>query len=396
MAGIMTKASTKTVMIVHPVGDPQQIPFLRGISDYANQCKRWVLQINPEMFSPDLRELAGWPGDGVIAFLRTRREVAAAKEWKLPVVNLAGLIRNTGFPRVTVDHAAMGRMAAEHLIACGLRRFAYCGEREMWYSQLRKKGFLQRLSEEGFPCSVFEWVTRFGRRNPWYQWMKPTEEWLRTLQPPVGLFAVRDYAGTVLIDACLRLGLRVPEDVAVIGVDNDLMTCEFCAVPLSSIARANREVGFQAAALLDRMMDGQPPPKEEIIVPPEGVVRRRSTDVVVVDDPRIGAAVRYVNEHLHEPFSLDAMCEELALSHRSLGLGFKKHLGCSPSEYICQTRVERAKQLLASKDRLKLHQIARACGFTGERHFRTVFQRLMGMTPTEYREKLPDASGWPL
>jgi LacI family transcriptional regulator len=388
----MTNAETKRVMIVHPVGDPQQIPCLRGISDFANECRRWVLQINPEMFVPGLRDLRGWPGDGVIAFLRTKGEVAAAKELGMPVVNLAGLIRHTGLPRVMVDHRAMGRLAAEHLLGCRLRRFAYCGEREMWYSQLRKEGFLSRLAQEGFDCSVFEWVTRFGRRNPWYQWMKPTEEWLRTLQPPVGLFAVRDYAGTVLIDACLRLGLRVPEDVAVIGVDNDLVTCEFCATPLSSVARSNREVGYQAAALLDRLMAGQAWPGEDILVPPEGVVQRRSTDVVVVEDPRIAAVVHYIHEHLNEPFSLDLLCEGQSLSRRSLDLGFKKYLGCAPREYICRIRVERSKRLLAAAERPKLQQIARACGFTGERNFRTVFQRLTGMTPSAYRLGLPDSS----
>jgi len=381
-------------MIVHPVGDPQQIPFLRGISEYANTCKTWVLQINPELFTPGLRHLRGWPGDGLLAFLRTKGEVAAAKALGLPVVNLAGNIRHTGLPRIMVDHRAMGHMAAEHLMGCGLRRFAYCGEREMWYSQLRKEGFVERLAEEGYECSVFEWVTRFGPNNPWYHWMEPAEQWLKTLEPPVGLFAVRDYAGTVLIDACLRLGLRVPEDVAVVGVDNDLMTCEFCAVPLSSIARANREVGYQAAALLDRMMAGQPWPTEDVLIPPEGVVKRRSTDVVLVEDPRIAAAVQYIHEHLHEAFSVDVLCESLAMSHRSLDLGFKKFLGCAPREFIYRARVERAKRLLAGKERLKLHQVARACGFTGGRHFRTVFQRITGVTPTEYRLRSPDPSLW--
>jgi LacI family transcriptional regulator len=392
----MSKNATKKVMIVHPVGDPQQVPLLRGISQYANECGQWVLDINPEMFSCGLRHLRGWPGNGLIAFLRTKNEVSAAKSLGFPVVNLAGLIRHTGVPRVMVDHRAMGRLAAEHLMGCGLRRFAYCGEREMWYSQLRKQGFLERLAAEGLPCSVFEWNTRFGPRNPWYQWLKPTEEWLKTLVPPVGLFAVRDYAGTVLIDACLRLGLRVPEDVAVVGVDNDLMTCEFCAVPLSSVARSNREVGYQAAALLDRLMAGEAPPADDIVIPPEGVVKRHSTDTVVVEDPRIAAVIQYVHEHLAEPLSLDVLCEKVSMSHRSLDLHFKKYLHCSPREYICRTRVERCKRLLASKERPKLQQIARACGFTGERHLRTVFQRITGQTPSEYRLQLPDASLWTL
>ncbi len=376
----------KKVLVVHPVGDPQQMPFLRGISDYAGQ-RGWILQINPELFSPALRDLVGWPGDGVIAALRTKEEVADARSLQLPVVNLAGAIRDTGLPRVMVDQEAMGRLAAEHFMSCGLTRFAYCGERDVWYSQQRRDGFMNRLAEEGLECSVFEWGTHFGRRNPWYAWMEPTEAWLKSLRPPVGLLAVHDYAATILVDACLRLGLRVPEEVAVMGVGNDTITCEFCAVPLSSIARSNREVGYESAALLDRLMAGEAWPQQDLLVPPEGVVKRRSTDVVAVEDPQIAAAVRYIHEHLSARLSVETLGETLCISHRSLDLRFKKCLGCTPRDYIWRTRVERSKRLLAGDARAKLHQVAKACGFTGARHLRAVFQRVTGLTPAQFRRQ---------
>jgi LacI family transcriptional regulator len=384
-------AKTRKIMVVHPVGDPQQMPTLRGILDYAREQHTWVLQLNPGMADLGLRHLVGWPGDGVITNLRTTTEVAAARALKLPVVNLAGSIRHTGVPRVMVDQEAMGRLAAEHLMSCGLSRFAYFGERAMWYSHQRRQGFARCLGENGYGCSVLDSTTGVGQPGPWDQWMRPIERWLKTLRPPVGLLAVHDYAGTILIDACLRLGLRVPEDVAVVGVDNDVITCEFCEVPLSSVARSNREVGYEAASLLDRLMDGAPPP-EDILIPPEGVVRRRSTDAVATDDPQVAAAVRYIQEHLAERSCMDSLVRTLSISHRSLEIRFQKSLRCTPREYISRRRVERAEQLLAGNQKSKLQSIAKACGFTGPRHLREVFRRVTGLTPAEYRRRAENPS----
>lgn len=379
-------------MVVHPAGDPQQRATFRGILDYARERKTWILQLNPGMADLGLRHLVGWPGDGIITNLRTRAELSAARALRLPVVNLAGAIRHAGVPRVMVDQEAMGRLAADHLMGCGLTRFAYYGERPMWYSQQRKQGFTQHLSKNGYECSVLESSTTVGQPGPWHQWMKPIERWLKTLRPPVGLLAVHDYAGMILIDACLRLGLRVPEDVAVIGVDNDLITCEFCEVPLTSVARSNREVGYQAAALLDRLISGEPPPHEDILIPPEGVVKRRSTDVVATDDPQVAAAVRYIQEHLAEPFCMESLVTTLSISQRSLEIRFRKSLRCTPREYISQRRVERAKQLLRSSAQSKLQPIAKAGGFAGPRHFREVFRRTTGMTPGAYRRQAENPS----
>lgn len=377
----------KRIVVWHPVGDPQQMPFLRGISDYARERRNWVLHVNPEMFTRGLHDLVGWPGHGLIGALRSKHEIAAAEALKIPVVNLAGAVRDARLPRVMVDQVAMGRLAAEHLISCGLSRFAYYGEREMWYSQQRKQGFGDCLAESGFSLSVFDASTRFGRHNPWYKWMEPVEKWLRALEPPVGLLAVHDYAGAMLVETCLRLGIRVPQDIAVIGVGNDPITCEFCEVALSSVARSNREVGYRAAALLDRLMAGARAPKADVLIPPEGVVRRQSTEVLIVNDHHLQAAVDYIQEHVAERLCVKAICRQLSISHRLLDLLFKEHLDCSPREFLCRTRVERARQLLAARDNVKLQEVANACGFHSVRHLRAAFRRLTGLTPADYRRQ---------
>jgi LacI family transcriptional regulator len=288
----------KTVMFVLAASDPLQVQFLHGIRDYAHERNNWILQINPDISPLGLRFLEGWHGDGVITHSATRSEIAAARALSQPVVNLSGAIQNTRLPRVMVDQTAMGRLAAEHLLSCGLSQFAYYGERNRWYSELRKRGFAERLAEAEHTCEVLEYSADFNRRNSWYESMTAQEQWLRSLPLPVGLLAVHDFSGAVAIETCVRLGLRVPEDVAVIGVGNDLITCEFSAIPLSSVARNCCAVGYRAAALLDRLMEGEPPPETDVLVPPEGVVQRRSTEMLAVHDPRVSAAVKYIREHL--------------------------------------------------------------------------------------------------
>jgi LacI family transcriptional regulator len=377
----------KTVMFVHTASDPFLVQYLRGIRDYAQERNTWFLQINPDIHPLGLRFLERWHGDGVIALAATRAEIDAARAVPQPVVNLSGAIRHPYLPRVMNDHQAMGRIAAEHLLSCGLTHFAYYGERNRWYSELRKRGFRQRVAEAGHSCKVLEYPTAFNRQNTWYKWLTTQERWLRGMPLPAGLLTVHDFSGAVVIETCVRLGLRVPEDIAVIGIGNDVITCEFSAIPLSSVDRNCRAVGYQAAALLDRLMEGRTPPAQEILVPPEGVVPRRSTDMIAVQDPRVTAAVNYIRGHLTESLNVSAVLRKLDISRRALEICFYKSLGCTPSDYITLQRIERAKNLLSGDVKLKLQQIARICGFSSPRHFRDVFQRITGTTPTEYRSQ---------
>jgi LacI family transcriptional regulator len=381
----MATASSKRLMVLFPSLDPEQAPVLNGIVEYARtRHKKWIIHVNPEMQALGIRHLVGWPGDGIIALLQTKAEVIAARAFPVPIVNLSGAIRDTGLPRVMADQAAIGRLAAEHLLARGFSRFGYFGLSDMWYSQQRKWGFTKRLKQAGYDCSVLESRIRFGRQKPWCQWMD-LDAWLGKLKPPVGVMAVHDYRAAMVIDACARIGRSVPSDVAVIGVGNDVVTCQFAEVPLSSVQRNNQELGRQAAALLDRLMAGHSPPKKDILVSPEGVVERRSTDVLAVEDPEVAAVIRFIHEHLDTLCLSEALHDVVSISRRSLYHRFEKSLGRTPREYVWLARVECAKKLLASDEKPKLERVARACGFSGARHLRAVFHRVTGMTPKEYR-----------
>jgi LacI family transcriptional regulator len=380
---------TKKVALMFPIARAGEGQMLRGVTDYALQRGAWTFDMNPEAFDVSIRTLVRWSGDGVLTCLRTEAQVRAAQSLKVPVVNLAGSLPPCGLPRVMVDQEAIGRMAAEHLLDRGLLRAAYFGQQGVWYSQQRERGFVRRMKQAGGECSVLRAPCRFGAIHPWHRWRDRLEQWLKTLRFPVGILSVHDYRARMVLDACLHLKLRVPHDVALVGVDNNEVACEFSSIPLTSVARNSWREGYEAAALLDRLMAGKQPPKHDILIPPDRVVVRRSTDLEAMDDPHVAAATRLIHEHLGEPFGIKNLENRLGVSRRYLYYRFKQCLNCTPHQYISRARIERAKRLLAGPNKLKLHDIAEACGFSDTRCLRQVFQRITGQTLAEYCRSRP-------
>lgn len=386
------KARKRHVAIAYPVAVPWMALFVRGVVEYAQRHGGWDLTTSPptitgsDDYALDVDRLRGWPGDGVIAAVGSRAEARQAQALGIPVVNLAATLEHVGLPRVMVDHYAMGRMAAEHLLDRGLRRLAYCGSERRWYSQLRCQGFVRRGQQAGVPCEVFQARPPTRGRQTWQQRVAPLADWLQSLQPPVGLLAVHDYRARVVVDECRRLGRRIPHDVAVVGLDNDPTVCEFCQPTLTSVSRNAWRVGYEAAALLDRLMAGQSPPPYDALIPPDGVVARQSTDTVAVDDPCVADAIHFIHDHLGQPFGVAQVVEASRVSRRELETRFRRLLEATPYDYICRARIERAKQLLQSRQRTKLHRVASACGFSSVERMRLVFLRMTGQTPVEYRQ----------
>jgi len=384
---------TRQIALAFPLAPPHLVQVLRGITDYARRRGNWVLSPNPDTYRMSVGDLRGWPGDGVIAMVDTPAEARAAQSLSIPVVNLSGRLRRSSLPRVMVDQQGVGRLAAEHLLDCGFRRFGYYGPPDVWFGQLRCRGFVERIDEAGGECSVLEATTAPGRSRRWGHWQQPLLGWLKTLAPPVGVMATFDARAAMVVEACGVLGLRVPNDVAVIGVDNHEVVCEFCPVPLSSVDRNGYRIGREAAALLDRLISGRKPPQSEILLPPSGVVKRRSTDVVAVGDRHVAAAVEYAHRHVDEPFGVERFLRLVPLSRRSLEHRFRRCLGLTPYEFLCRVRVEHAKRLLVGPEKRLLREVSTACGFTEPRRFRLIFRRATGMSPAEYRRRHADASG---
>lgn len=391
----------KRVALAFPVTLSWAAAMADGVVQYARDQGGWDFTTSPPTLAPadevamTAYSLKDWPGDGVIAVFSDAAEVRAAGRLKVPVVAMGGNPHDCSVPRVRVDTYAVGQLAAEHLLAIGLRRLAYYGFRGPWYSQERRRGFVDRARKAGVPCEVFEAPPFTDPRTSWQRRRAAVGQWLQGLALPVGVLAAQDYRARVLVDECVRLGLAVPHDVAVLGVGNDLTACEFCQPTLSSVSPAARRVGYEAAALLDRLMAGQPAPQRDLLIPPDGVVSRRSTDTIAVDDPNVSAAVHYMQDHLAEVFGIERVMKQVAVSRRRLHEQFQRLLNSTPYEYLCHLRVERAKLLLAAPGQVKLRTIAVACGFSSPARLRLVFQRLTGMTPAAYHLQHLRASSKP-
>lgn len=381
----------RQVAIAYPLAVPHMTIFLRGVMDYAQEHGGWSLTTSPPSLmgagekALTLDDLRGWPGDGVFAAILNEADIRMARRLRIPVLNGASTLRETGIPRVRPDHYAMGRLAAEHLLEHGFQRLAYYGLQGFWFSEERCRGFAERAQQAGATCEVLQVPQDCGQ---WASWQKRTKllvRWLKQLQRPVGVLAVQDYRARVFMEECGRLGLHIPHDVAVIGMEDDPTLCEFCRPTLSSVARDSWRLGFETAAALDRLMDGLPVP-DDLPVAPAGVVARQSTDTIAVEDPHLAAALHFIHDHLGEPFGIDRLVKATSISRRKLEIRFQQMLGCSPYDYLNRTRIERAKQLLVTPDRLKFQGVVKACGFSSVTQMRLTFKRVTGMTPLEYRQ----------
>jgi len=290
-------------------------------------------------------------------------------------------------------------MAAEHLLSRGFEHFAFYGLKDIFFSRSCLDGFRTRIVRHSSACSVYEDASTFGVARPWQHDHEALAGWLKSLELPLGLMTSHDPRAVMVVQACRRIGLRVPEDVAVIGFNNDIQSCEFSDPPLTSVARPGEKIGFEAAALLNRLIHGEAPPAGDILFPPCGVVERTSTKTVAVGDNEvIGEAVRFIHKNLSQSIGVEEILKHIDVSRRWLEMAFKEKLHTSPHVYISQARVKKAKALLAEPRKLRLKQVAMDCGFSSTRQLSAIFGRFAGVPLREYaarfhspRRSSPDA-----
>ena len=379
----------RKVAICYPLPLPWMTTYVSAIINYASRHGGWALTTSPPSLigagekALTLEALRGWKGDGAIAAILNERDIQSAKRLDFPVLNTASTLRETGFPRVRPDHYAMGWLAAEHLLDRGLRRLAYYGLDGYWFNELRFAGFADCAKQANVPCMALN-----VPQNCKYlqQRIDMLARWLKRLRPPVGILGVQDYRARAVIEKCQNLRLRIPHDVAVIGMEDDPTLCEFCQPTLSSVSRDPWAMGTVSAEMLDRLMNGLDVPND-VAVPPDGVVARQSTDTIAVEDPHLAEALHFIHDHIQECFGIDEVVKATAISRRQLETRFRDTLGCSPHDYLCRKRVERVKHFLSVPERIKFHKLSRDCGFPNVERMRVVFKRVTGMTPIEFRQR---------
>lgn len=301
-------------------------------------------------------------------------------------MDLRGVVPGLPIPFIGVDNRAVADLAAEHLIERGLRQFGFCGLPAGEHPQMdeRRGFFVARVRRSGFEVNQFE--ARGERSTPWDREQKRLAAWIARLPKPVGIMSCHDDRGLQVLDACQVAGVAVPDEVAIISVDDDEVLCSMFTPQLTSIDVNPEQIGYQAAGLLDRMMMGEPPGDEPVFIPPRGVVLRQSTDTLAVDDPEIVAALRFIRGRACEGIRVEDLLNQVSLSRSALERRFQALVGRSPKAEISRVQLDRARQLL-TESHLPIDAVAARSGFRDARYLCDVFARKIGMTPGAYRER---------
>lgn len=360
--------------------------ILRGVKAFAVERPQWVFSpIAPEKRAIDLA--APLRCDGYLAHVFTESLARVLMALRKPVVSVAGVLPELPLPHVMVDHAEVGRLAARHFLERGVRNFGFVGYPQHAFSVGRERGFRAVIESAGFQVAAFH--ERQQRiQDPTGLWIcnEPLIRWIERLPKPVGILASNDIQGAQVSEYCRQLGLVVPDQVAIVGVDDDDLLCELSRPPLSSVALPGERIGYEAARLLDRCFKGAIPGKRIIVLPPAGVVVRQSSDLLGVPDAQVSAALRFIRDNSSRPIQVRDVLREVPVARRALERRFRKWLQRSISEEIRRVRLERSRQLLLQTD-MSLAAVAINSGFRDGRQLSVVFRRETGLTPSAFRRQ---------
>ncbi|MEO7597908.1 MAG: DNA-binding transcriptional regulator [Opitutus sp.] len=325
--------------------------------------------------------LANWHGQGVIVRGENRRLAQAVEKLSMPVVDLTPSRLLPRAPWVKSDDAAIARLAAQHFLERGFRTFAFCGEARFSWSNRRGEQFSFLIRGAGHPCHSYAPSEPLPNSD---DEVNAIADWLNQLSKPVAVFACYDNRGQQVLEGCRRQGLSVPEEVAVLGVDNDEVLCVLSPPPLSSVALNPRRTGWEAAALLSLMMKGDKVEAAAHLIPPVGIVNRQSSDILAVADPKIAGALRYIREHACEGIGVSDVLRHCPMARRALETRFRKLLGRTPHQEILRVQINRVKELLVGTE-LPVWEIADRTGFDPE-YLSVVFKQSTGVAPSDYRK----------
>lgn len=380
------------IALVYPTSLPWMADLLEGVRRYGMQSGGWQLLTCPPSLAASgerprtLGSLVGWQGDAAIAAIRSDDDRELVRKLGIPIVNLSGWEEELyGVPRVGLDNYEAGRIAAEHLLERGFHHFGYAGWKGVHYSRQRERGFRERVEREGATADVLLEDPGQARHPTLANELKRLGHWLRALPKPCGVLAVQDYRAQLVMEACVAAGLRVPKDVAIVGTDDDAIVCEHSNPTLTSVCRNSTAIGWEAASLIDRMLQGVDVGCPDILVPPEGISERQSTDLFHHPDQVIQLAVAFMLRNLKDSPKVEDVARHAGVSKRTLEMRFKALTGKSPHQYLTAARIDHARKLLHRSSQQNLRRVAVECGFNSYSSFVAAFQGQTGASPSDYR-----------
>lgn len=357
---------------------------LKGIRNYCAGKSDWVTRIaSPE--SRVMGPLKSWNPDGIICHLFRPQVARGILDLNVPTVNTTNTL-SLDLPLVDVDHFGVGQMAARYLLSKRFENFGYLGSKTTGFSQGRESGFRQTLQQEGFnlqSCYI-EYLPQASLDEQWSHIDSKVISWLERLEKPVAILASNDIPARDLANACIQLQIRIPDEVAILGVDNDEFLCSIGHPPLSSISVPGEQIGFAAAKQLDRLMSEESEQCRSQLIPPTHVVERQSTDIVAISDQLVAQVLKFIRLHFASPIGVGDIARELDTSRRKIERRFRQKVGRTILEEIRSVRITHAKELLANTSE-SVERVAEQSGFSSGRRFATVFRQSNDMSPSEFR-----------
>ncbi|MEM8734002.1 MAG: XylR family transcriptional regulator [Planctomycetota bacterium] len=360
--------------------------LLDGVLRYTKERGHWSVQITEqERGASPPSWFHKWKGDGIIARIETDTIGRKLATCGFPVVDLSAARHVRGIPWADTDDRAIADLAFKHFRDRNFRHLAFCGDAGFAWSRKRAEHFAHLAASRDFSCDLLNATARYDDGYDPETERQRVAEWLGNLPKPVGILACYDFKAQQVLDACRFAGLRVPEQVAVLGVDNDQLLCEFSDPTLSSIVPDTQRTGYEAAELLDQMMDGEFIETERpLLTKPLGIAERQSTDTLAIDDPEVSRALHYIRKNATYNIRVEDVLQHVDLSRRAFEHRFQKLVGVTPHAEILRVRLARVASLLKETE-LTIHEIARRTGYEHGEYLAATFKREMGMTPTKFR-----------
>lgn len=381
-AGNPKKKKQKSVLLALGWHDHR---LLNGIATYATE-NDW--HISAASITKELVIPWGWDGDGVLAWLAANEELCDfVLSLKKPTVDFSLRRANLPFAHVAQNHLECARMAAEHFLQRGFRNFLFYSDSDNWTFEERGNGFVNVLAEQGYECTWIKWHDHKSYRKGRGEWSS-RRSWLSArlheAPKPLAVFTANGTLAVEILEVCEMAGIAIPSDVALIGIEDDLLLPQSTQRPITAVEPNFEELGYQGAAWLDRLMRGGAIPAKPVRVPPSRIIARQSTEITAVSHEGLGKALRYIASHFSENIDIDHVARSAGMSRRGLHQAFVDNLGRTPGSCLRSTRIENAKRLLSETDQ-KVETVASASGYASVNNFFIAFKQSSGMPPAEFR-----------
>jgi LacI family transcriptional regulator, galactose operon repressor len=364
------------------------VRLIKGISRHAQEVGDWLIHVEPWGRYERFRVPQGWQGQGIIARINHEALADDIAAIGLPTINLSWYpFCGKRIARCTVDPVASGQMAAEYFFTTGFKQFAYCGPlNQLGYPDEFANAYRAALKKRDFSCNVYPTPGGDQQSIAWDTHLASLVTWLKQLPSPVAILCWSAARGRQVTEACHYGGIRVPDQVSVLGGDHDELMSHISSPPLSTIDQPAEQIGYEAARLLEGMMRGKKPRKRPLLFPPTGIIVRHSTDTLAIDDEIVRDALRLIRDRSQEGIHVSDVVRELAVARRALEQRFVRLVGRTPAAEIRRVRIEAAKRYLVESDRSIAH-ISRVTGFGHQDLFSRVFRRSVGLTPSQFRSQ---------